>query len=78
MHRRKSGFGVPLKPWFAAAQGPLSRLLDDTLASGGIGEVVDVAAVRTLQGEHRSGKADHSELLWGILNLGLWRQTFFN
>jgi asparagine synthase (glutamine-hydrolysing) len=78
VHRRKSGFGVPLKPWFAAPQGPLSRLLDETLAAGGIGEVVDVAAVRTLQKEHRDGKADHSELLWGILNLGLWRQAFFS
>ncbi len=75
VHRRKSGFGVPLKPWFAS-QGPMSKLLDATLADNGIAEVVDVAGVKTLQAEHRAGAADHSELLWGVLNLGIWRQTF--
>ena len=75
VHRRKSGFGVPLAPWFAA-RGPMGKLLDETLASPGITGALDAKALQSLLQEHRDGKADNSELLWGVLNLGLWRQQF--
>jgi asparagine synthase (glutamine-hydrolysing) len=75
VHRRKSGFGVPLAPWFAA-RGPMGKLLDETLASPGITGALDAQALQSLLQEHRDGKADNSELLWGVLNLGLWRQQF--
>lgn len=75
VHRRKSGFGVPLQPWFAAS-GPMGELLNDTLRSQSLAQILDRGVVDTLVTEHRERRADHSELLWGMLNLGLWRQAF--
>ncbi|HEX7011747.1 MAG TPA: asparagine synthase (glutamine-hydrolyzing) [Steroidobacteraceae bacterium] len=75
VHRRKSGFGVPLQQWFAGS-GPMARLLEDTLRSPAIREVLDPAAAQALLAEHRQGVGDHSELLWSILNLQLWRDAF--
>lgn len=75
VHRRKSGFGVPLKPWFAA-QGPMGKLLDEAANSSAIGELLDAGQLRTLVADHRAGRADYSEVLWSVLNLRLWRQAF--
>jgi len=74
VHRRKSGFGVPLQPWFAGS-GPLARLLDESIEDQGFAWL-DKAAVKSLVTQHRAGSADYSELLWGILNLQIWRRTF--
>jgi asparagine synthase (glutamine-hydrolysing) len=75
VHRRKSGFGVPLVGWFAGA-GPMGKLLDETIESQELRELLDGPRLRALRDEHRAGSADHSELLWGVLNLGLWRRAF--
>jgi asparagine synthase (glutamine-hydrolysing) len=75
VHRRKSGFGVPLKNWFAG-NGRMGRLLEDTLTSASVRELLNPAEVQLLLTQHRGGQQDHSELLWSILNLQLWRQTF--
>jgi asparagine synthase (glutamine-hydrolysing) len=75
VHRRKSGFGVPLVAWFAGA-GPMGKLLDETLEAAELRELLDARRLRALRDEHRAGTADHSELLWGVLNLGLWRRAF--
>jgi asparagine synthase (glutamine-hydrolysing) len=73
--RRKSGFGVPLQPWFAG-RGPMATLLEDALRAPQTTELLDSNALQTLLTEHRNGAADHSELLWGVLNLALWRKAF--
>jgi asparagine synthase (glutamine-hydrolysing) len=75
VHRRKSGFGVPLAPWFAG-QGPMGKLLEETIGTPGVTGALDEKVLRSLLEEHRAGKADNSELLWGVLNFGLWRQQF--
>jgi asparagine synthase (glutamine-hydrolysing) len=75
IHRRKSGFGVPLRPWFAA-DGPVGRLLTDVAEGPEVGELLDRDVLRSLVDAHRRMAADHSELLWGIVNLGLWRRAF--
>lgn len=75
VHRRKSGFGVPLAPWFRG-KGPMGTLLDAAVSSPEISSILDAPALRAVLGEHRDGRADHSELLWGVLNLSLWRQAF--
>jgi asparagine synthase (glutamine-hydrolysing) len=75
IHRRKSGFGVPLRQWFAA-DGPVGRLLADVLEGPEVGELLDREALRALVADQRRMAADHSELLWGVLNLGLWRRAF--
>lgn len=73
--RRKSGFGVPLAEWFRADEGlggMLAAAADDAL----VGEVFGEGAVRALHGEHRAGRADHSDALWAALNLAVWRKVF--
>jgi asparagine synthase (glutamine-hydrolysing) len=72
--RRKSGFGVPLERWFRADGGLGGRLrsLPDEVGA----DLFDRTAVRKLVEEHRTGKSDHAELLWTVLNLHIWRQAF--
>ncbi len=72
--RRKSGFGVPLDRWFRANDGLGARLLD--LPDHPAADVFDRKVLRTLVAEHRSGRADHSDLLWAALNLCMWREAF--
>ena len=73
--RRKSGFGVPLPEWFRS-QGPMSALLDEIVAGPELRELLRGDGLRAVVADHRSGACDHGELLWGILNLGLWLQRF--
>jgi asparagine synthase (glutamine-hydrolysing) len=73
--RRKSGFGVPLPEWFRGT-GPMSKLLDETAASVELTELVHRDRVLAVIAEHRSSVRDHSDLLWGLLNLGLWRLQY--
>lgn len=73
--RRKSGFGVPLQPWFAA-RGPMGKLLEESLQDDVVTSLLDPKALNAMLAEHRSGGADHSELLWGVLNLRLWRRAY--
>jgi asparagine synthase (glutamine-hydrolysing) len=72
VYRRKSGFGTPLAKWFRNDRG-LGTYLDALSApSARVRQHVDGARVSRLIAAHRSGDGDHSELLWGLLNLELW------
>ncbi len=64
MARSKRGFSVPLRKWMAGALGDAlhSALAEDRLAT-----VVDPARVAKLLAAHRSGRADHADLLWAVL-----------
>jgi len=73
--RRKSGFGVPLPEWFRA-NGPMARLLDEAVASPKLGELMPAERLQSVLREHRSGARDHGDLLWGVLNLCLWRLRY--
>lgn len=75
IERRKSGFGVPLPEWFRG-QGPMARLLQDVVDSDSLRALVEPGRLAILVAEHRTGEKDHAELLWGLVNLGLWRRTF--
>ncbi len=69
----KSGFGVPLDSWFRGT-GRLSKLLvrfleePRTRARGWF----DVELARRRLAEHHAGEHDHTDMLWGVLNLELW------
>jgi asparagine synthase (glutamine-hydrolysing) len=69
----KRGFGVPLGRWF---RHDLSHRLD-TLARPDrtVYEYVDRDSVIRLIREHRSGRRDHSQMLWRVLVLDLWLQA---
>ncbi|NNF28329.1 MAG: asparagine synthase (glutamine-hydrolyzing) [Gemmatimonadetes bacterium] len=68
--RPKQGFAIPLAPWF---RGPLSARAEGLAApSSCIARYVNVAAVGRCVREHRSGRRDHSALLWRLLVLETW------
>ena len=73
--RRKSGFGVPLPEWFRGT-GPMSEMLDEAASSGELTELVARDRMQAVIAEHRSATRDHGDLLWGLLNLGLWRRQY--
>ena len=75
VHRRKSGFGVPLRSWFAAADG-LGVLADAVFAEIRAPEIDEMLPVKQLISAHRAGRSDHSDLLWLALNYLLWKQAF--
>lgn len=77
IYRRKMGFDVPVAQWLRQSRGLgrcLDLLVDETFRSRG---EFDAAAVGRLVDEHRRGEADHSELLWSLVNLELWRRQVF-
>ena len=78
VYRNKVGFGVPLAPWLRNPRG-MGRFLD-LLGERRSEErgYFDPQAVKGLIEEHRSGKADHSEVLWGLLNMELWHRRFID
>jgi asparagine synthase (glutamine-hydrolysing) len=66
----KHGFGVPLARWFREE---LRYRLDALLEPGSrIAPYVDRAAISRLVNEHRSGRRDHSHLLWRLVALDIW------
>lgn len=78
VYRAKSGFGSPLADWLRNPR-TLGRYLDvitDTTARQR--GLVSAAAVDALVQEHRAGSKDHSEALWGLINLELWHRRFLD
>lgn len=73
--RPKRGFAVPTSAWM---KGPLLKttsglLLSDTSIKRGI---LQPATVRRLVADHESGRADHGQRLWALLQLELWFLMF--
>ncbi|MHA3021048.1 asparagine synthase (glutamine-hydrolyzing) [Mycobacterium sp. BMJ-28] len=74
LNRAKLGFPVPIRHWLKAGE-----LLDwayAMVATSQTGELIDLAAVRTMLDEHRAGQADHSRRLWTVLIFMLWHAIF--
>jgi len=76
VYRSKSGFGVPLARWFRNSRG--LGLYLDYLSSKKFRErgMWNVGHVNRLIDEHRHEKADHSEVLWELLNMEIWLKTY--
>lgn len=64
LQRQKQGFSVPLRQWF---MGGLGDEVQAALAEGRVTEWLDPVAIRRLLARHRSGVADHAEMLWATL-----------
>ena len=75
VHRRKSGFGVPLPAWFAG-NGPIAHATTEAIQSGSLNGLIDVPVLQGIAAEHSARRADHSDILWPVLNLHLWRTRF--
>jgi asparagine synthase (glutamine-hydrolysing) len=74
LNRPKLGFPVPIRHWLRA--GELLDWAHATIDASQAGELVDIAAVRTMLDEHRSGANDHSRRLWTVLIFMLWHAIF--
>jgi len=75
-HAPKFGFGVPVGTWLRG-DGALATLLERMLCDGRSAARgwIDVELARRQLELHRSGAADRTELLWGILALELWARV---
>jgi asparagine synthase (glutamine-hydrolysing) len=72
--RRKSGFGVPLDAWMRG-DGPLAEQVASLPSDPGVEEFFNRDTLAGLVKRHRAG-ADHSDLLWSVLNFAQWRRQF--
>ncbi|MBV5243257.1 MULTISPECIES: asparagine synthase (glutamine-hydrolyzing) [Mycolicibacterium] len=74
LHRPKLGFPVPIRHWLRS--GALLDWAHQTVSGSGAGDLIDLAAVRTMLDEHRDGTTDHSRRLWTVLIFMLWHSIF--
>lgn len=74
LNRPKLGFPVPIRHWLRS--GELLDWAQAMVGSSGAGDLVDLAAVRSMLDEHRTGAADHSRRLWTVLIFMLWHAIF--
>jgi len=73
--RRKMGFPTPWSAWLSGPKAEwVERLLTEprSLARG----LFKAQAVRQILDEHKTGRRDHTDHLWRLLNLELWHRVF--
>jgi asparagine synthase (glutamine-hydrolysing) len=74
--RKKAGFSVPFGAWMRAG-GPLADLLsllvEPNSASRG---PCEAGVLGRLVEEHRQGRRDHGDVLWGLVNFELWQRQW--
>ncbi|HEY1440059.1 MAG TPA: asparagine synthase C-terminal domain-containing protein, partial [Mycobacterium sp.] len=77
LHRPKLGFPVPIRHWLRAGELlEWAYAMVDSSQASSLVDFVDLAAVRRMLDEHRSGSSDHSRRLWTVLIFMLWHAIF--
>jgi asparagine synthase (glutamine-hydrolysing) len=75
LNRKKMGFPVPMGRWL---RGPFRSIVEEFV----LGEraldrgYFDRAALRRLVTENQSGRAEHGDRLWLLINLEIWHRIF--
>jgi asparagine synthase (glutamine-hydrolysing) len=69
LHRRKLGFPVPIRHWL---RDEMYEWAAEIIRDSQTDHLLDLAAVRRMLDEHRSGPIDHSRRLWTLLVFMLW------
>ena len=73
--RKKMGFPVPLRLWFADDFNKSAReLLTDAASCSR--EIFDANEVHRILDEHLSGRRDWNEQIWILMNVELWMKQF--
>ena len=75
INRKKSGFGVPLAQWFREPTG-MGRLLSEITTETKTENPIENDQLKKLVFEHKTGRADHSEIIWTYLNFWLWKKIY--
>lgn len=77
LHRRKAGFGAPIRNWL---RNDLREMVDDVLDERSLQArgYFEAAAVRRMILDDRAGRADHAYRIWSLLTLELWHRTFID
>lgn len=77
INRKKSGFGVPVGSWFRneLKDYAYNILLSQISSKRGY---FNPAIIRMMLDEHTSGKIDHGQRIWSLINLELWHQMFID
>jgi len=77
VYRSKTGFGAPLRKW---VQQDLHEVIACLLGPGHIEArgIFDGAQVKRILDENAEGRADHAYLIYALLTLEIWMQTFID
>jgi asparagine synthase (glutamine-hydrolysing) len=77
LKRGKMGFPVPVGPWL---RGPFWRLVDEFALGPRSRERghFNATALNRMAQEHRSGRCDHAERLWLLINFEIWQRIFID
>ena len=77
LYRSKTGFGAPLRKWINEDFQPIiAELLSERrLRQRGL---FDPSGVWRMLEMNRLGRADHAYLIYALLNLEIWQQTFID
>lgn len=76
LRKRKQGFSVPLREWL---RGSLYEMVCDYLspANGHLPPgVFDHVTISRLISEHHNGEADHTSMIWLLLNYAAWNNLY--
>ena len=74
LERPKHGFSTPYDEWFRRS---LGVEIERRFAPGSaLGEMVDPGTVARLAARHRSGRDDHKNVLFCLMELSEWHRTF--
>ncbi len=73
--RRKRGFSLPVKEWL---RGPLAAYARRAILSSRLRErgLFDYEAIEAMLESHRSGRKNYDTVLWNLLNLSQWHDTW--
>jgi asparagine synthase (glutamine-hydrolysing) len=77
IHRQKAGFGAPLRTWI---QDDLSEVIQSILGPEQVRRrgIFKPEQVQRILKENTAGKMDHAYLIYALVNLELWMQSFID
>jgi len=75
VHRRKSGFGVPLASYFRDSAG-LGGIASQMIGDSDYGQFLNKSLLQDILSRHQSGAEDYSEILWTTTNFLLWKNQY--
>jgi len=75
VYRPKEGFSIPIKHWLFSS---MATLTEELLDAGRIRRegIFRVESVERLKSEHRSGRENHSHILWSLIVFQEWRRRW--